>query len=316
MNQTEIPVYLFTGFLEAGKTKFIQDTLQDETFTSEDNTLLIVCEEGEEEYAPTHFYDDNVYLEVIDAEEDLTEALLASLANKYRAGRVIIEYNGMWQMSSLFDNLPESWFIFQSVLLCDATTAVSYNANMRSLMVDKLQAADLVAFNRSSADTDRMALHKIVRGISRRATILYDFPDGHIEYDTIEDPLPYDINANLIEIEDRDYALFYRDIAENMAPYQGKTIRFKGIVLKDDSVMQGNFICGRHVMTCCAADIQYNGVVCQWKNSEVLKSYDWVTVTGRISIEENPMYVAPGPVIKVTSVVTAEAPEEKVATFY
>ena len=46
----EIPVYLFVGFLESGKTKFIQETFEDPNFDSGDKTLLLVCEEGEEEY--------------------------------------------------------------------------------------------------------------------------------------------------------------------------------------------------------------------------------------------------------------------------
>ena len=46
-----IPVYLFVGFLESGKTKFIQETFEDPNFDSGDKTLLLVCEEGEEEYA-------------------------------------------------------------------------------------------------------------------------------------------------------------------------------------------------------------------------------------------------------------------------
>lgn len=48
----EIPVYLFVGFLESGKTKFIQETFEDPNFDSGDKTLLLICEEGEEEYNP------------------------------------------------------------------------------------------------------------------------------------------------------------------------------------------------------------------------------------------------------------------------
>ena len=48
----QIPVYLFTGFLEGGKTKFIQETLEDGRFNKGEPTLLLVCEEGIEEYAP------------------------------------------------------------------------------------------------------------------------------------------------------------------------------------------------------------------------------------------------------------------------
>ena len=45
----DIPVYLIAGFLDGGKTDFINGILED-GFAREDKTLLICCEEGELEY--------------------------------------------------------------------------------------------------------------------------------------------------------------------------------------------------------------------------------------------------------------------------
>lgn len=310
-----IPVYLITGFLEAGKTKFIQETLVGQPLETKGSTLLILCEEGIEEYDPTAFAIPDVYCEVIEDEDDLTEELLSSLAAKHDATLVMIEYNGMWQLSSLYDNLPMDWEIFQELFICDANTIENYNRNMRSLVVDKLSSCDLVAFNRVTPEMDRMPLHKLARAVSRTVGIIYDMTDGTIVQDTIEDPLPFDINADIVRIEDRDYAYWYRDLAEDMGKYNGKKLHFKGVVLKDETVPRGTFICGRHVMTCCADDIQYSGIACKWKGSENLKSYNWVEVTGKISIERHKVYEGPGPVLKVTSVVPAAAPEQQVATF-
>lgn len=311
----EIPVYLFTGFLEAGKTRFIQDTLAEQALAPEGSILLLVCEEGIEEYDPSAFCAPNVYCELIENEHDLTPAHLTALQKKHNAVLVMIEYNGMWKLNSLYDNLPDAWFIFQELFLCDARTIELYNKNMRSLVVDKLTSCELVAFNRMEADTDRMPLHKLVRGVSRSAKIIYDMTDGTIEYDTIEDPLPFDINAEIIRIEDRDYAYWYRDLAEEPEKYAKKKVRFKGVVLKDHTIPRGSFICGRHVMTCCADDIQYSGIACKWKDSENLHSYDWVTVTGQLVIERHKVYDGPGPVLKVSTLVPAEPPEKQLATF-
>lgn len=311
----DIPVYLFTGFLEAGKTRFIQETLAGQAMAPEGNTLLLVCEEGIEEYDPSAFCTPNVYFEQIENESDITAELLYALTKKHNASFVMLEYNGMWQLSSLYDNLPDNWFIHQELFICDSLTIENYNKNMRSLVVDKLQSCDLVAFNRVSAETDRMPLHKLVRGVSRNTNIVYDMTDGSIEYDTIEDPLPFDINADIIKIEDRDFAYWYRDMVEDMPKYDGKKVHFKGVVLKDESIPKGCFICGRHIMTCCADDIRYSGIACKWKSSETLKSYKWVEVTGKISIERHKVYAEPGPVIKITSVIPAAPPEEQVATF-
>ncbi|MBR4962207.1 MAG: TIGR03943 family protein, partial [Clostridia bacterium] len=248
-------------------------------------------------------------------EEELSPDLLSSLAEKHKASLVMIEYNGMWQLSSLYDNLPERWYVYQELFLADSATFENYNRNMRSLVVDKLTSCDLAAFNRVDDSTDKMALHKIVRGVGRTTRILYEMTDGTLEYDTIEDPLPFDINADIIRIEDADYAWWYRDLADDMEKYNGKKVHFKGVILKDETVPKGTFICGRHIMTCCADDVQYCGLACKWKGSETLKSYSWVEITGKIAIEKHKVYEGPGPVLKITSVVPAAAPEEEVASF-
>ena len=45
----QIPVYLFTGFLEGGKTRIIQESMEDKRFNSGEKTLMIQCEDGIEE---------------------------------------------------------------------------------------------------------------------------------------------------------------------------------------------------------------------------------------------------------------------------
>ena len=67
----ELPIYLFTGFLEAGKTKFIQETLEDSRFNAGERTLLLLCEEGIEEYDASRFSGKNVFVEIIEKESDL-----------------------------------------------------------------------------------------------------------------------------------------------------------------------------------------------------------------------------------------------------
>ena len=116
MAMREIPVYLFTGFLEAGKTKFIQETLEDERFNAGERTLLLLCEEGEEEYRPDNFAAPNVFVEVIEDPEDMCEQLFHDLAKKHRAERAVIEYNGMWTINDLYQALPENWPVYQEVL--------------------------------------------------------------------------------------------------------------------------------------------------------------------------------------------------------
>ena len=144
MNQ--IPVYVFTGFLESGKTKFIQETLEDPRFNAGERTLLLVFEEGEEEYDLSTYPHKNVYLEVLD-QQTVTTKDLAALCKKHRAERVVAELNGMQLVGDLYMRFPEDWVVAQEVMFADSTTFMTYNANMRNLVMDKLVGAQMVGCN-------------------------------------------------------------------------------------------------------------------------------------------------------------------------
>ena len=197
----EIPLYLFIGFLEGGKTKFINETIEEGQFDDGERTLLLVCESGEEEYSSEALEKKNVFVEYIEDKEDMNHENLKSLLKKHKASRVFCEYNGMWLIQELFDAMPEGWLIAQVMMFCDTETFLDYNANMRSLVVDKLNMTDIVVFNRFSSEYDKMKYHSVVRGITRRSDIAYEYPDGNAEYDDIVDPLPFDIEAPVIEID-------------------------------------------------------------------------------------------------------------------
>ncbi len=312
----EIPVYLFTGFLESGKTKFIQETLEDPRFNTGEKTLVLLCEEGIEEYDIEKMPGKNVYIHSMENKEDLNKEQITGLVKKTNAERVIIEYNGMWLLSELFQSLPQNFVIAQEFCFMDSTTILSYNSNMRQLVFDKLSTAELVIFNRVEQSADVMPFHKLVRAISRRAEIIYEFADGSILPDNIEDPLPFDVNAKVTQIEDRDYAIWFQDMMNDMDKYTNKTIKFKGIVARDAKLPNDTFIVGRQVMNCCAEDIQYCGIACDWKDSASLKTNDWVVVTAKLSVGIHKLYRSKGPYLTAITVEKAEPPIEQVATFY
>lgn len=312
----EIAVYLFTGFLEAGKTSFIAETMKDPNFNDKKRKyLIILCEEGEIELDPEEL-GENVSYATFDDEQRLTPDRLSALAKRANADVVIVEYNGMWSLDSFYNALPDGWMVYQEIMLADSTTALSYNANMRQLTVDKLTGCEMVVFNRVTPSTDKMALHKLVRGVSRRANICYEDMQGEIEFDQIEDPLPFDINAPVIDVQDEDFALFYRDMSEELPKYVGKTVRFKGIVALDPSLPDTHYAIGRHIMTCCADDIAYRGVVAKGMGKLKLSTRDWVIVEGKLTEEYSKLYRGKGPVLTVTKIERAEKPQNEVATFY
>ena len=316
MVMQQIPVYAFTGFLDSGKTKFIQETLEDPRFNAGERTLVLIFEEGEEEYDLSTYPKKNVYLEVLDQQTVTTEELKA-LQKKYKAERVVAELNGMQQVGDLYMRFPDSWAIAQEVMFADATTFMTYNANMRNLVMDKLKGAQMVVFNRMAPGQDVMPFHQLARAANRRIDILYDYTDGTTKFDEIEDPLPFDINAPVIEIKDEDYALWYRDVSEEPQKYDGKTVHFKGQVAMLRRDKNGMFAPGRFVMTCCVEDIQFCGIPCRYAGAGSLESRSWVWVTAKIGAEKHPLYKGDvGPVLTAISVETgAEPADPDVATF-
>lgn len=312
----DIALYLFTGFLESGKTKFIQETMEDERFNAGEKTLILLCEEGEEEYDVKKMPAQNVYIRTIENKDELNTANIEKLIKETGAERIIVEYNGMWLLQDLFNALPRYCVIGQELCFFDANTAMSYNANMRQLVYDKLSTAEMVVFNRCPENFDFMPLHKLVRAANRRADIAYEYTNGYVKYDDVEDPLPFDVNSDVIEIEDKDYALWFQDMMNDMQKYQGKTIKFKGIVARDGKIPDNTFVVGRHVMTCCADDVQYCGIACDWTSAKQLKTNDWVIVTAELRVGNHKLYRSKGPYLIASSVALSSKPEQEIASFY
>lgn len=315
-----IPVYLFTGFLEAGKTRFAQETLEDESFNNGERILLLLCEEGEEEFDPAAFAAPNIFIEPIEQESELTAPTLAALLKKHNCRYVMVEYNGMWGLDSLYNNMPPEWVVSQEFMFADARSFVSYNANMRQLMVDKMKSCELAVFNRfPSGDEElKMAIHKAVRAVNRRCDIAFEAPDGKITYDDIEIPLPYNLDAPLVEIADGDFAFFFQDMMDKLEKYEGKTFRLTvKAVTKTRKLKPGYFFVGRDVMTCCANDIQFVPIAAEWKDTAAIKNLGWYTLTARLDVRRLPgVFDGDGPVLHVQSIAPCPTPEQEVATFY
>lgn len=315
MNENNIPVYLFTGFLESGKTTFIQQTLCDPTFDLGGRTLLLLCEEGIEEYEPAAWSTGNVFVEVLEEESGLTAEHLADLLGAHGCTNVIVEYNGMWQLDSLYSAMPAGWVVYQEFMFADSNTFLSYNQNMRSLMVDKLRSCEILVLNRDTGRLDRDEVFRIVRAINRRCDIAYENLEGKAVYDERPVPLPFDLDARIVEIGPDAYAAWYADMGEQLDRYHGKTVRFVGRVLtRENSPV--SFLIGRDVMTCCEADIQFAPLAAVWQHTDTLVQNSWYEATAVIEVREHPAYDGPGPVLRILTMHPAQAPEPEVATYF
>ena len=321
----EIPVYLFVGFLESGKTKFIQETFEDPNFDSGDKTLLLICEEGEEEYNPKKFAFPGVTVKVIEDKAEMNPQNLAKLEKESGAGRVVIEYNGMWLLQELADALPENWLVYQCIATADGTTALTYarDNSMRSLLLDKIARSELIVFNRAEAvnnDEARQELHRLVRQASRKCDIAYEFADVSVAYDDIPDPLPFDVDAPVIEIPEEFFGIWYMDCMDDPKKYDGKTVKYLAQVCQTPQAGKGAFVPGRFAMTCCVQDIQFVGMPCKYDDYKSLEQRSWINITAKVNVKYHPIYKgqtpdSTGPVLTAISVEPGEKPAQDVVMF-
>ena len=309
----EIPIYMFLGFLESGKTTFAKETLIDRNFTEGEPTLLLVCEEGIEEYDEEDLKKRNIFVEYINDEDISTEHFL-DLQDKYKPTRVMIEYNGTWKMDKLFSvRVPKGWTIVQVITFVDAQTFDVYIANMKAMMMEQLSTADMIIFNRCDENTKKAEYRRSLRAVNRRAQVIFENKDGLAEVGDDEVFLPYDINQPVIELEEEDFGLFYIDACDNPDKYVGKKVHFKAMVHRPKEYKDNEFVPGRFAMTCCADDIAFVGFKAYYQGAKSLKDRQWVMVTGEIGKEFYPEFQGDGPVIKVSEVaMTSPANEELV----
>ena len=311
----KIPVYLFLGFLEGGKTAFIQKTLANERFGDGENILLLVCEEGLEEYDFSQLKHNNVTLHVIEDKTELDEQSLLRMSDECEADKIVIEYNGMWHLTDLLLNKPESWKVFQTVLVADASTIPMYVNSFRSLVVDKVNVCDVVVFNRYVNKADVNELHKIVRSVNRRSNIYYEADNGMMIADDIEDPLPYDIEADTITIKDEDYAVWYSDIMNEAKKYHGKTVRFRAMISNRPELPNNVFAVGRYIMTCCEEDMQFSWFIALYNRFYPIQGEKWVSLTAEITVQHHKTQNIDIPLLKITDLYECAPPESRIATF-
>ena len=315
MNEITVPIYLLTGFLESGKTSFLNFTLQQDYFYTEGRTLLILCEEGEEEYDKAVLEMSNTVVEIIEKEEDLTTDRLAAMDILYQPERVIIEYNGMWLVSN-FEKMekPEGWGIEQQITCVDASTFQMYMANMKSIFMDMVRGSDMVVFNRCKKEDPLATYRRGIKVANQRAEVIFEDEEGELD-DIFQDEMPFDVNAPVIEILPEDYGIWFVDAMDHPETYVDKTVKFKARVMKPRGMGSKFFVPGRTAMTCCADDTTFLGYVCKSAFAPKLNQGQWVEVTAKVGIENRMEYQGEGIVLYADFVEPCEPLEEEMVYF-
>ncbi len=306
------PVYIINGFLESGKTEFICYTLEQPYFQIKGRTLLIVCEEGEEEYDERLLKMSRTDMVLIEDEEDFNSSHLIELEKQYKPERIIIEYNGMWNFKNI--KLPFHWTVEQQITTIDASTFPMYFTNMKSLLAEMLRKSEMIIFNRCDNVEDLSVYKRNVKAINQKADIIFEDSEGEINQ-IFEDDLPYRLDDPIIELDNEGYGIWYLDSLDNLERYIGKTVRFTAMVLKPEQFPKDYFVPGRMAMTCCAEDMAFLGFACEYDQADKLKDKQWVKVTAKVVKEYFADYGGEGPVLKAVSVEQTKAPREEVISF-
>jgi len=311
----EIPVYLFSGFMDSGKSSLIRETLIEGDFSQQGKTLLILCEDGEVEFEEEELARVNTVLAMIEEEEEFTSAKLLELQLAHQPDQVFIEYNGTWKMSGFLElELPKGWALVQSLATVDATTFEMYINNMRPMIMEQLFAADVVILNRCEDDTPKGKFRRAIKVINRKAQIAYERSDGTIDENDLEG-LPYDLNQEIIDISDMDYGIWYMDALDDPRKYEGKKVRFLALVYHPEKMKKGVFVPGRFAMTCCVDDITFVGFKCKCEKGVEIVHKSWVTITAEMRTEFAMEYKGKGPVLYALELKPAEKPEDELIYF-
>lgn len=315
VDEIQTPIYLITGFLESGKSSFLEYTIEQDYFEIAGRTLLILCEEGEVEYDKEVLKKTHTVVEIIEEEADFNADTLKYLKKKHRPARVLLEYNGMWSVSRLEEmEMPKGWGIVQQITTVDASCFQAYMNNLKSIFVEMIRNTDLVIFNRCRTGDPLASYRRSVIVVNPQAQIMFENEEGVIE-DIFEESMPYDLDADIVEILDEDYGIWYVDMRDNPEDYEGKKMRFKGRVLRSKEQQADYFVPGRMAMTCCADDTTFIGFLCKSTRAKELKKGSWVEVTAEVKWEYAKVYKEEGPVLYAVQISPCQPPKEELVYF-
>ena len=303
MEDDFMPVFLIDGFLESGKTQFLQFTMEQDYFKAEGKTLLIVCEEGETEYSDELLKRTKTAAVYIDSLEELSQERLLELELLYNPERVLIEWNGMRNLDDL--KLPADWNIYQQITLIDMSTFDLYAANMKSLLYAMVRNSEMIICNRCDGIEDLSGYRRTLKSMCPRGEIVFEDSEGEVN-EIAEEDLPYDISADLVEISPEAYGIWYLDCIERRDRYEGKTVEFTAMVLKTPDFPKNYFVPGRMAMTCCEDDMTFLGFITKSREAKDLETKQWVRVKARIAYEYWKDYEGEGPVLYAESVEPAK----------
>ncbi len=306
------PVFICTGFLDSGKTTLVKDTLMEQDWIEYGLTLLIVCEEGEEEYSKEYLKQKNMVLLQVENFSQLNTGFFQNCERMYHPVQVVIEYNGMWKLEELLSiRYPRNWELQGVYSTVNGTTLDVYLKNMKNLLMEQLTESELIVINRCPSNVDRSGFRRAVKVQNPMAQLIFEGLDGNIIEPSTED-LPYDVKKNVIQIEDDDFGIWYVDAVDHPELYVHKEIEFKAQVFRPQGMPEEMFVPVRKIMTCCADDMKYYGYPCKAGRKIEIKKHAWMKLRVRLEYESFQGVGDRQPVLYLVEMLPAEKPVEDI----
>ena len=305
------PVYVFSGFLDAGKTTAIKESLLDPNFNDGETTLIIAFEQGDVEYDEEFLYDSNSMVVYLDDIKELDQKKVEELDAAYKPDRVVIELNGMQDDNLLFKEVTgNQWLIVDYLTFFDATQLKFQMLNWKQFVYNHVINSAVCYINRSD-DQDLVYFRNNLKAINRQLTVVFLDNDGKVT-NKVEQQL-FDTSKPLV-IDDDDYGLWYIDAVDNAERYDGCTITLKLKLL--DVVKRYKNVCimGRQAMVCCSNDLQNIGLTCVDVDPKKIDKNKFYTLKGNLKCldDEEGFKTC---VLYVKNIAEAEAPQDEYVSF-
>lgn len=313
-----IPVYIVAGLLDSGKTSFIKSTLLVQDWLSPGKTLVLQCEEGEEEFSPEEIREHQLIPVSVDSPEDFSLNFCESVTAAHQPAQIIIEFNGMWNLQEFLQkDFPSNWGLAGIYSTVNGAELELVMTNMRNLFMNQHTDSDLIVVNRCRPNTDRVTFRKAIKLQNAPAQLIFEAENGDI-IEFGEEDLPYNVKADAFEVEEVDYGTWFADASEHPERYLRKKISFLAQFFRPFGMAKTLFVPGRRVMACCAEDVQFYGFPCKTEKpfSFPNRSWHWITVEFDMEKKKDPRSggFVQVPVLHYVDSKEAAAPKEEVVS--